>query len=78
MSKSQGAAVRVTLPLELDEQNISPAFYQDPYPYYRQLRAEAPVAWSQALGAWVLTRYEDVQATLHDPPAWLLIALRRL
>jgi pimeloyl-[acyl-carrier protein] synthase len=59
--------VRATVPPELDEQLVSPAFYQDPYPIYDRLRAEAPVAWSEALGAWVLTRYEHVQATLQDP-----------
>ena len=74
--------MRVTVPPELDEQLISPAFYQDPYPFYQQLRAEAPVAWSEALGAWVLTRYEHVQATLHDPRRFssqgrLLAALER-
>ena len=56
-----------TIPPDLDQLLVSPAFYQDPYPIYDRLRAEAPVAWSEALGAWVVTRYEDVQATLHDP-----------
>jgi len=74
--------MRVTVPPELDEQLISPALYQDPYPCYQQLRVEAPVAWSEALGAWVLTRYEHVQATLHDPRRFssqgrLLAALER-
>jgi pimeloyl-[acyl-carrier protein] synthase len=56
-----------TIPPDLDDQLVSPAFYQDPYPVFDRLRAEAPVAWSEALGAWVLTRYEHVQATLFDP-----------
>ena len=59
--------MRATIPPHLDEQLISPAFYQDPYPVFDLLRAEAPVGWSEALGAWVLTRYEDVQATMVDP-----------
>jgi cytochrome P450 len=59
--------MRATIPPELDEQLVSAAYYQDPYPYYDRLRSEAPVAWSETLGAWVLTRYDDVQATLHDP-----------
>jgi cytochrome P450 len=59
--------MRTTMPPDLDEQLLSPAFYQDPYPIYDRLRAEAPVAWSETLGAWVLTRYDDVLATLHDP-----------
>ena len=59
--------MRATVPPALDEQLVSPAFYQDPYPFYDRLRAEAPVAWSETLGAWILTRYEHVQATLYDP-----------
>lgn len=39
----------------------------DPYPYYKRLREEDPVHWSEALDAWVLTRYDDVVAVLQDP-----------
>lgn len=47
-----------------DQHLLSPAFYADPYPVYHQLRTEDPVHWSDALGAWLLTRYDDVLATL--------------
>jgi cytochrome P450 len=57
----------LTIPPDLDAELVSPAFYQDPYPTFDRLREEAPVAWSEALGAWVLTRYEHVQATMFDP-----------
>lgn len=72
-----------TLRPALDEQLVSPAFYQDPYPLYEQLRTEAPVAYSEALGGWLLTRYDDVLATLHDPRRFssqgrMLAALERL
>ena len=39
----------------------------DPYPLYKRLREEDPVHWSEALDAWVLTRYDDVVAVLRDP-----------
>jgi cytochrome P450 len=39
----------------------------DPYPVFRRLRVEDPVHWSEILGGWVLTRYEDVKAGLYDP-----------
>ena len=39
----------------------------DPYPLYKRLREEDPVHWSEALDAWVLTRYDDVVAILRDP-----------
>ncbi|MCY4019650.1 MAG: cytochrome P450 [Chloroflexi bacterium] len=47
------------------------SFYQaqlpDPYPIYRQLRSEDPVHWSDLIGAWILTRYDDVKAVTNDP-----------
>src|SRR5688572_25369977 len=75
--------MRTSLSPALDEQLVSPAFYQDPYPYYEALREEAPVVYSQALGGWLLTRYDDVLATLHDTRHFssqgrLLAALERL
>jgi cytochrome P450 len=51
----------------LDDLLTSPAFVADPYPVYDRLRAEAPVYRSEAVGAWLLTRYDDVAATLKDP-----------
>lgn len=47
------------------------SFYQaqlpDPYPVYRQLRSEDQVHWSDLIGAWILTRYDDVKAVTNDP-----------
>ncbi len=45
----------------------SPAFLEDPYPIYRRMRQDDPVYWSEGLGAWVLTRYNDVLAALRHP-----------
>jgi pimeloyl-[acyl-carrier protein] synthase len=45
---------------------MDPAFVADPYPTYHRLRAEDPVHQSP-LGFWVLSRYEDVAASLRDP-----------
>ena len=46
-------------------------FYQaklsDPYPVYHHLRSEDPVHWSDHIGAWILTRYDDVKAAANDP-----------
>lgn len=46
---------------------LTPEFLADPYPFYHQLRAEAPVYWSERFHAWMLTRYSDVSLALHDP-----------
>lgn len=37
-----------------------PEFYDDPYPFYAQIRQNAPVMFIEQLNAWILTRYEDV------------------
>jgi cytochrome P450 len=35
-------------------------FHEDPYPYYKRLRDEAPVYHNQELGFWALSRHRDV------------------
>jgi cytochrome P450 len=45
---------------------MDPEFVADPYPTYHRLRADDPVHHSP-MDFWVLTRYEDVVATLRDP-----------
>ena len=37
-----------------------------PYPIFAELRAESPVHYSDKLGAWVCTRYDDIKTVLHD------------
>jgi cytochrome P450 len=39
----------------------------DPFPHLARLRAEAPVAFDAAHGAWVLSRHADVAAASRDP-----------
>ena len=46
---------------------FGPEMLADPYPVYRRLRETDPVHWHEPFGAWVLTRYDDVVAALHDP-----------
>ncbi len=53
--------------ITLDDYLDKPDFYRDPYPVYHQLRAADPVHWSEIMGSWVLTRYDDVVATMRDP-----------
>ncbi len=44
----------------------SAEFHTDPFPTLAALRAEDPVHWSDGLGGWVLTRYDDVRQGLKD------------
>ncbi|MEQ8990895.1 MAG: cytochrome P450 [Pseudomonadales bacterium] len=37
-----------------------------PHAFYARLREEAPIAWSDQLHGWVLTRHEDVRRVLRD------------
>jgi cytochrome P450 len=46
---------------------LSPETFANPYPLARALQEQDPVHWSAELKAWVLTRYADVSASLHDP-----------
>src|SRR5688572_10657459 len=40
---------------------------ENPYPLYARAQREAPIFYSPRFATWVVTRYEDVQAILHDP-----------
>lgn len=50
----------------LDQKLISDEFLDDPYPLLRQLRREQPVYWSESIGGWILTRYDDIVPTFRD------------
>ena len=43
-----------------------PQLLANPYPLYHQLRTEDPVHWSDALGCWLITRFDDVVSALRD------------
>ena len=51
---------------DLDQALSSKQFLVDPYPTLRQLQTEAPVIWSETVGAWIVTRYDDVMVTFRD------------
>ena len=46
---------------------FSPAFADDPYPAYRRMRDDHPLYFHGPSQAWILSRYEDVQAALRQP-----------
>lgn len=37
-----------------------------PYPAFAELREHDPISFNEALGAWIVTRYDDVTTILHD------------
>jgi cytochrome P450 len=48
---------------ELEKYLVSPEFVADPYATLRQMRDETPVYWSDSVGGWIITRYDDVMTT---------------
>ena len=46
---------------------LDPAFMQNPGPFFEYARREEPVFFSPAVNAWVVTRFEDVEAVLREP-----------
>lgn len=50
----------------LDEVLVSEEFRADPYPVLQWMREEDPVHWSDTIGGWILTRYDDIVVTFRD------------
>ena len=46
---------------------FDPKTIAQPHKFYRRLRDEAPIVWSEQTQGWVLTRYEDVRRVLRNP-----------
>jgi cytochrome P450 len=48
----------------LPDDLLAPDVNDDPYPYFRALREQDPVHWSDRHRAWLVTRYDDCSAAL--------------
>ncbi len=55
------------VPLVLDPYDYD--FHEDPYPYYRRLREEAPLYRNDELNFWALTRHADVHRGFRNSTA---------
>ncbi|WP_375768201.1 cytochrome P450 [Archangium gephyra] len=55
---------------------MSPAFREDPYPFYAKLRKEAPVSQVDPNGFWAVSRYEDILTVFKDPELFSSSELR--
>jgi uncharacterized repeat protein (TIGR03803 family) len=51
---------------ESDIDLYSDSVLQEPYPFYRQLRDQAPAVWLKPTGMYALTRFEDVRDALRN------------
>lgn len=45
---------------------LEPSLLQDPFPYYQEIRENRPVHWNERWRGWIVSRYADVYAGLHD------------
>ena len=45
-------------------------FHEDPFPFYRELRDDAPCYHNADLNFWAISRHDDVLAALHDPDTY--------
>ncbi len=60
------ADIDMDIDTDIDAALVSADFVRDPYPLLDVLREHRPVYRSESLGAWVLTRYDDIVATFKD------------
>jgi cytochrome P450 len=56
------------MPFRFDPRD--PAFVQDPYPTYKEMRDRHPAYRMEETGFWLVTRYEDVSRALGDPASF--------
>ncbi len=53
--------------MSIDFNPLAPAVIANPFPHYKELRDKAPVVWMEALQAWAVSRYADVEFALRNP-----------
>ncbi len=61
---------------EIHYEPLSPEVNRDPYPFYEQMRREAPVHRIPSSGFYAVTRYADVMRVLKDPEIFSSSAMR--
>ena len=52
---------------QVDTNFFDPAFMEDPFPLYEQIRAVGNVVWYGPLAGWVVVGYDEAAAVLTDP-----------
>ena len=45
---------------------VSPQFVADPYATLQRMQREAPIYWSDSVGGWLVTRFDDIMPTFRN------------
>ena len=56
----------LSTPMPSITESFEPFDLADPFPFYVKARDEAPIFYSEELGYWIITRYEDIKAIFKD------------
>jgi cytochrome P450 len=54
------------LVISVNDDLLDAKLIEDPFSYYRELREDRPVHWNERWRGWIVARYSDVYAGLHD------------
>ncbi|GAB4443882.1 MAG: hypothetical protein OHK0015_44580 [Chloroflexi bacterium OHK40] len=65
-SREAAAQTAVGCPHARMAERFDPFDISDPFPLYAQARDEEPIFYSEALGYWVVTRYDNIKAVFRD------------
>lgn len=71
-SGESACPVQHTMTLRGDESRIDPEIFNNPYPFYRALREQAPVYYDAKLKTYIVTRYDDIAAIMKDDDTFSL------
>jgi len=64
---SSGCPFSAGMTLQGNESRLDPLIRNNPFPFYRALREQAPVFYDRQLDLYLVSRYDDVLEVLRDP-----------
>lgn len=68
----EGCPAGHTMVLRGNESRIDPEIFNNPFPFYRALRQQAPVYFDTTLNTYIVTRFDDIAAVMIDDETFSL------